>query len=1579
MYAAWLFFENRFKDIYFPDQSNWTSKITLTQSETGWDFDVVFPVRLLDENLYLRLSSAFSWEDGRTGSERRIPVEEHFKIISANGHPISIIIKNIERENLCFSKYLLQSNNLLIGRGEQADICVPDTVMSGIHGYLTVHGSTVEYTDQSTNGTYMNGRKLVGTTVRLQYGDVLTFPTGLKLIILGNWIALNRVQCVQHVRLQKCTPIKPVEREHGQTPSNSVYVQYHRSPRMLTKQEVTDIEIEPPIAKQTQTYQPLWQQIGPSFTMVVPMLMGTILGSRAGMASSGLIMVGTSSALAVMWGLVNRNYRSKQMRQIENQRISMYHQYIQEMEESLQEMNEREYQRLISSYPNVGQCAVFPSDNSRRLWNRMPTHSDFLHVRLGIGDVPFPSQIRTQKQKLSIIDDPLREEPERLAQAYSTISNAPVTIDLRREAVIGILGNAEAVLFAQGMLMQIAALHSYHDVRLCLLTSETTASQWSWVRWLPHVFANEDRELRMVASSPSAVHEIMSHLDDVLMIRKNNEESPDTGEEYELPLPHYVIFCTDFRLLEDEPAMRRLLTNRLGMTLVMLAPSLEMLPKECHLVLNVASDPGFLYTSEGDTRQVEFEYPSRTQLRSFAQEIAPLRIRDAAENAAIPTLVSFLDIYGVRRIEELDIWRMWSENHTCDGLKSIIGYSSGSRPFILDISDKQHGPHGLVAGTTGSGKSVMLQTYILSLSANYSPEEVQFILIDYKGGGMAKAFQDLPHVAGIIDNLQGERIISRALASLQGEIHRREALFKALNVADINEFSKQRQHDAELMKYVLPHLIIITDEFAELKSDQPEFMHELVSAARVGRSLGIHLILATQKPSSSVSDEIWANSRFHLCLRVQTRSDSMEMLKRPDAAYIKGSGRCFIQIGNDEMFEQVQTSYSGLDYNPNEPRAEEMPHLLNDIGQPLRVPKRSKVKGKESYNQMDAVLDRIDQVAKEHGMTQTKQMWLPEMPGQVAFGSMKMFLDGCMRDNTYPNFPEELSCILGMADDVAHQRYVPFVINITQMRNLMLVGLAGTGKTTAVQSMVYSLANRYDPAHLQMYILSLTSQTLGNLISFPHVGDIAFENDLVEIKRFINMIFEEEQRRSALFAKAATDSFIEYNRSQVMQGQPVVPAIVVFVDRFEQLKTMFANDDFYTNRIHALLREGSGRGIHFVVTALGKNEIPGKLHPFFSGISLQLRERADYSDVLGKRVPFEMPPLATFAGRGMGLWDSKPYEIQIGLAGQELGASALDHFVQLDDVLPYAVETRMQETEPLTDINRAKSIVAFAQKLSADWKGILPARIPRIPEKPDYEQFSAEPAFVEMLKSPYTLPVGYDVTKGILSSIDLEKNYAWMVSGPQKSGKSNFLKLIAKIFAARGADLLIIANPEWKAFATELGAKFASTPDEIAELSKWFVAEYPGKRRDLRNAALEKGKAEARKQALKFKPCAIIIDDAERLVKDFRSEQQQQNMLFLQNLYVQMASRAEFYNVSLFMGVGFTEKASMQSEPLRTLVAQGRCLMLGGKVSDCDMWGVGANLNIQLRGKALPAGSGYLACSGAVEQVIVPLAEQPEE
>lgn len=1611
MYALWMFYGDQFKEVYSPDVGTWTTQVLVDSTESGLPMDIIFPMRALEGYVFVSPPSDYLWSDTHNSAERLLKLETPYTFVCGSIN-ILIQLKYVEREDLAFIKYNARPGSIYIGRSERCDIQDSHGSISSVHGFINISkGNQAEFTDQSSNGTFLNGHKILHTTIRVQFGDMLMFPSGLKMVFLGNLLAINLKGQLSRVTLAPAAPLETPPLCHSDGDLPSLYVQYHRAPRMLVRGDTTSVEIEPPIAKQNQAQPPAWQQIGPSMTMVLPMGVSTMVMMAANQNGqqalpTGLIMIGTSSLLAVMWAVINRRYRQKQNDETEMQRINLYRKYIAETEATLRELNTREYQRLTTNFPNVGECVSLPTDGTYRLWNRMPTHSDFLHVRLGIGSVALPTEIVTQKQKLSIIDDPLRDEPERLKNIYSVVSDAPVTVNLRKESVVGILGTDEAALFAQGLLMQIAALHSYHDVRVAVLTDLNTCTEWTWARWLPHVFANEDREMRMVASSPSAVHDIMSHLNDVLNMRRpsdeENKNSEEELDENKLPLPHYIIFCTSPNLLENEPIMRQLLTSHMGMTLVMIAPSLEFLPKECNFVFNVAAKPGMLHTSDGNTIQVDYEYPNRNLLTSFSRNIAPLRVKDAAENAAIPTLVSFLDIYNVRRTEDLDVWRMWSENHTYEGLRSIIGYTSGSHPFVLDISDKYHGPHGLIAGTTGSGKSVMLQTYILSLALNYSPEQVQFILIDYKGGGMADPFLDLPHTAGTIDNLQGDRTINRALASLNGEIHRRERIFKAHDVNNINDYTQMFGSDPNEIK--LPHLIIIVDEFAELKSEQPDFMRELVSASRVGRSLGVHLILATQKPSNSVSDEIWANSRFHLCLRVQTRGDSMEMLKRPDAAYIKGMGRCFVQIGNDELFEQVQTSYSGLSYNPDEPRPEEMPQLLNESGQAVRIMKRRKSaeEKRTEKTQMDAVLERIVEVAAEHGMAHSKPLWLPEMPAQIYFGDMQCYADHMVRDNIYYNQPEGASFLLGMADDVETQRYIPCMVNLTENRNLMLVGIAGTGKTTTIQSMVTSLCSRYDPAHMSIYILSLTSKTLQSLKAFPHVGDILFEEEIIEQQRFINMLFDESIRRGKLFAQAATDSFVAYNQSMRQKGAPEVPAIVVFMDRFEQLKNNFANSDFYTNRIQTLIREGSSRGIHFIVTALAKNEIPSRLHPFFGGIALQLRERSDYTDVLGKRVPMDRPPIASFPGRALALiGESKEiYEVQIGLGGYLPDPMPKGKPFMHEDLSTYALDSRLEGRARLDDGSRSDNIIAFAELLDKGWNGPIPAPVPRVPEKPTFKEFSSLPEFFEVLRTPYTLPVGYDMNSGSLACVDLEKNYSMMITGTKKSGITNQLMVIAQVMRLRGAQVHVIADSNWKRLCDEIGASLYQTEDEIIAYVDRFVSQVPAQRQPLKKRAEAVSKAQMRKQALEFEPYAIIVDNTDHLSKGFNAERftkspvqlvadsqalhdqavginedglkaakeaagedgvvdykpvevpevktaeelapgQNPQRQFPAKTYIlevlkQMSSIADYYNVFVFMGVAQSERAQLSQEPLKTLAAQGRGIELGGHLTDYD-------------------------------------------
>ena len=274
-------------------------------------------------------------------------------------------------------------------------------------------------------------------------------------------------------------------------------------------------------------------------------------------------------------------------------------------------------------------------------------------------------------------------------------------------------------------------------------------------------------------------------------------------------------------------------------------------------------------------------------------------------------MITFLEMFDVGRIEHLVSANRWKENNPVKSLATPVGISTDGSLFCLDLHEKYQGPHGLVAGMTGSGKSEFIITYILSMAVNFHPDEVAFILIDYKGGGLTGAFEDekrgihLPHLVGTITNLDGASI-QRSLVSIQSELKRRQRIFNevksATNEGTMDIYTYQKLYREQKVKEPLPHLFIISDEFAELKKQEPEFMDQLISAARIGRSLGVHLILATQKPSGVVDDQIWSNTKFRVCLRVQDRSDSFEMLKRPEAAELKDTGRFYLQVGYNEYF-----------------------------------------------------------------------------------------------------------------------------------------------------------------------------------------------------------------------------------------------------------------------------------------------------------------------------------------------------------------------------------------------------------------------------------------------------------------------------------------------------------------------------------------------------------------------------------------------------------------------------------------------------------------------------------------------------
>ncbi|MDE7244340.1 MAG: type VII secretion protein EssC [Oscillospiraceae bacterium] len=1514
------------------------------QSESDWDQDYFITVYSVDNVRYISPPALFRWEDAGV-LRGDIPFELGKRYVMRNGsYSLGIIFSECTKTDGVFQKYIFPSDcEVSIGRDETCSLVVQQNIRIVSRKQCVFQKNTKGiccFTNLSINGTHLNNTKVGQDVVsrELQFGDTVTLVDGIKIVFLGDYLAINHTGDFAKITLQTTQP-PAVKARPDNAEERSSQIQFHRTPRFLWKAESSPVKIEPPISKNSQQNQPLWLTLGPSTTMILPMLMGSaISSSRGGFMGAGIAMVGTASALAVMWGLLNYNYRKKQADETEAARVAKYGAYIEATETDLKERCTQERKRLLYVYPNIEECVWLPQNDRPRLWERSPRHADFLFVRVGLGDVEVPFPIEADTPGLSLIDDPLRDEPPRLSETYRVLKGAPVSIDFRHEAVIGILGDEMRTEFAQAILAQLAALHSYHDVRIAVLSDEGAYSQWDWARWLPHVFASEDRELRMVVSDPSAVQEVITHLDEVLTMRGEAARERGNAGKGDPPTPHYVVFCTKPELLENRPFLRHLTSGSHGMTLVLLAPSMELIPKECHLVFKADRTSGAIYTADGDYREVKYEFSTPGRLNAFSHMLAPLRIRDASESAAIPSMVSFLNIYGVRKVEDLDIWRFWNRNHVYEGLRSTVGLSAGSQKFVLDISDKAHGPHGLVAGTTGSGKSVMLQTYILSLALNYHPDQIRFILIDYKGGGMADAFRHLPHVTGIIDNLQTGNTIARALASLQGEIHRREHMFKEAGVDYIDDYIRYFYDDPG--KERLPHLIIIVDEFAELKADQPDFMRELVSASRVGRSLGVHLILATQKPSNSVSDEIWANSNFRICLRVQSRSDSTEMLKKPDAAYLKNRGRCYIQIGNDEIYEQVQTSYSGLTYRPDEPSENELPHLLDNAGHIVFVKRHQrKAENQREATQMDAVLERIIRTAKEHGLAETHHLWLEELPPMLFLGNISG-MPSLDRELWHgPNDGQNYRAVFGMGDDVQRQKHFPVSIDLVASRNYAVVGMATSGKTTFLQTLILSLALRYNPAALNIHILSLTSKMLGSLEELPHVGDVIYGEEESEVRRLFDMLGAEIARRRDLFSKASTDSFLAYNEARVEAGQEIIPAIAVFVDRFAQVIEVLSDEES-TQKLTALLSEGSSCGIFFIVTALDMKEIPYKMRGTFRGIGLQINDRADYVDIIGRPVPREMPDIAQTPGRGLIVQDDGIYEFQAALSGSSK-----------------------------TDSARAAEARTLSAEMAAKWHGAKPTRIPRIPAEPTWELFAASEIYQSAAAHPWRFPLAYDLNRGVPLVLRLEESFSFLIVGAQRSGKTNLLRLIARQWHDRGARISVLADASWSASCRHMGAELYEAKTEqwqgyVKQLNEEVL------RRAARFKQLKAGdpkKYDAEAQAMT--PYVLLIDDLGKMAGKLLPDE----ATFL----TQMIQGASKFGVYTFASLSQQDFAKCKlTEPVPTFLRQSRGVALRGRLSEFDPWGV--TMPVVQKRKVLPLGQAWLLNNGEITQIVIPKAPEYE-
>lgn len=947
-------------------------------------------------------------------------------------------------------------------------------------------------------------------------------------------------------------------------------IHYRRSPRLVMNPPDESVSISKPPEKAHFSKQGIIQ-------MVVPPLIMMALTVAISLLSSGgtyVIVTAAMTGMTTIFSVIQYFNEKKDCTEKNKKRKQFYENYLLEKRKELYWLHSKEKAAYDYNYPDVYELEALVRTFNSRLYEKNYNDDDFLQIRIGTCDEAASYHIDFEAPEMEMEEDELIKEAGMLVDEFSIIQDKPVVIDLKK-AHLGLVG--EKTLIHEQIKLYIAQLaffHSYHDLQIINIFDKKYNDDFLWMNWLPHLKI-QSINVNGSINSERMRDQILGSLQQILKERHIKNEEKKKEARY---VPHFLIIIDEPKLIIDHAIMEFLgkTDYTLGFSIIYTTYLRSNLPENIGTVIMLEdSEHGTLLMQEKKVleKKITLQNCEHVNLEWMARNICALK-HEKGMTSHIPNNVTFFDMYGIKRPEELQIAKRWKENQAYKTLAVPLGVRAVDDYVYLNLHEKAHGPHGLVAGTTGSGKSEIIQSYILSLIVNFHPYEVGFLLIDYKGGGMAGLFKDMPHLLGTITNLDGSES-QRAMASIKSELARRQRIFSNHNVNHIDSYNKLfKNREAQ---EPIPHLFLISDEFAELKKEQPDFMAELVSTARIGRSLGVHLILATQKPSGVVDDQIWTNSKFKLALKVQDEADSREILKTADAASITQPGRAYLQVGNNEVYELFQSAWSGAVYcKEGEKEETDMRvYRLNELGQGELLNMDLSSSDEDisvKATQLDVTIQYVKEVFEREGVPLVKKPWLPSLKTMLVSPYAKEIMDIADKKEM------DLRVALGMVDIPEEQAQEEIVIDLMKDGHVAYFASAGYGKSTMLMTAVLSLALKNAVDLLNFYIIDLGNSALIPLSNLPHTADYMQFDDSVKIGKLIRILEEEMKARKKLFAEKMAQNIDVYNQT----AEEPLKAIVIVVDNFDVVTELgYDEEEFFTR----LSRDGSGLGIYLIVTA----------------------------------------------------------------------------------------------------------------------------------------------------------------------------------------------------------------------------------------------------------------------------------------------------------------------------------------------------------------------------------------------------------
>ncbi|WP_406468885.1 FtsK/SpoIIIE domain-containing protein [Streptomyces hirsutus] len=1160
---------------------------------------------------------------------------------------------------------------------------------------------------------------------------------------------------------------------------DGVGLDYNRPPRLRPPTRQTTFRL--PSAPREYEPRPL------PWLMALTPLVGAVVAVLIFQRWYYLIMAGLSPILL----FANYFNDKKHGRKSHAKQVKEYEEQKERIEKDAQDALVQERDDRRHAIPDPAAVLSLGTGPRTRLWERRRTDRDHLLIRVGTGQLP--SEV--------VLDDPEQDDHRR--QVTWKIEDAPVALDLRALGVVGMAGPGDSArALGRWAVAQTAALHSPMDVQFYVLSENSAQPSWDWVRWLPHARPSSGQDVNvLIGTDAETVGARVGELTQILDARKKAAEQ-NRSQGTTFSDPDIVVVWDGSRRLRSLPGVVRLLREGPAVSLYAICLDAEerFLPGECQAFVVAEPRPeehgrGGRDRQHAQPQQASGGFPSfqawhtatpepdraarpdKLRLRveeagaeriknvrpdfvpaawclRLARSLSPLRdISGESEDSALPGSSRLLDVLQLEPPASDAIvarWRMGGQSTL-----AVIGESYDG-PFGIDL--RKDGPHGLIAGTTGSGKSELLQTIVAALAVANTPENMTFVLVDYKGGSAFKDCVKLPHTVGMVTDLDAH-LVERALESLGAELKRREHILAAADAKDIEDYQDLVRRDPSHAP--VPRLLIVIDEFASMVRDLPDFVTGLVNIAQRGRSLGIHLLLATQRPSGVVSPEIRANTNLRIALRVTDGGESSDVIDSPEAGQISKStpGRAYARLGHASLVPFQSGRVGGRRPGAADPASLAPwvgPLSWEDLGRAALAKPKSEAREDDEITDLKVLVDAVREANSSLGVPAQHSPWLPALDETLLLDDIEVPAVALTAGRLAP-------APYGVEDLPGDQARRPVAVDFSSFGHLMIGGAPRSGRSQVLRTIAGSLARTHSVADVHLYGIDCGNGALNALTRLPHCGAVVGRNQTERVIRLVNRLKGELSRRQDLLSdKGYAD--IGEQRAAAAEGERL-PHIVVLLDRWEGWVPTLGEIDHgsLTDELQTMMREGASVGIHLVLTG-DRTLLVGRIATLTEDkYGLRLADRSDFSSlgIPARKVPEEIPP-------GRAFRNEAGTETQFALLAEDTTGQGQAAALTAIGVVAAARDA---------DVPRARRPFRVDS---------LPSRIsfPEAWELRDPEASRSKLWALAGIGGDEIVGFGPDLAEGVP---------AFVVAGPAKSGRSTVLMNIAQSFLAHGTRLVVAA------------------------------------------------------------------------------------------------------------------------------------------------------------------------------------------